>query len=266
MGEKLVRCVACVWKCGKRFVNARRTAVLFAAFVGLFLWTAYLTVDGLVTGPELLLVAAAATGALAASLWAMYTQAETVSEAKSRFYLDAFMDGLEQAATMLEDDWTNNRLRWTAAARILCQCEKIEPLITNKDHKNLVQIKRDAYRHRFGAILQVHDRDQRASFFCGASPTLSLDSAAELVAAKLSIGRPPNITETSLHVIWRFARFPDDYDEPLKTKFTAKEMERLALINPDLHEYLDFWDNHIAAGGQIHELPTPRQREGEPSP
>lgn len=194
--------------------------------------------------------------------FAQFFQTQMSAEARvraerSRFYLDSFIKGAEQGTSMLENE-PPTRENWIAIARILATARSIEYLITEKEHRDVLEIYRVQYRNRIAACL-----DRPVADFFGVTGNSS-ERLEDL--ARLSYPRGRRILhhdEGAIFTIWDFAEFPDDYDDPVPSlrRFSARQLRRLQLTNPNLFAYLSFIDQHDILPGSVRARSTPRARE-----
>jgi hypothetical protein len=102
-------------------------------------------------------------------------------------------------------------------------------------------------------------------FFYGApGETQNIDEAARYATASEN-GRPQirNIPERILRVIWDFAQFPTDYEDPISGTqgFSEDELQRHEnhTLWPGLFEYLQHKKSHTSISGQLRQ----KQREND---
>lgn len=182
---------------------------------------------------------AAGGGALATAggvLIALGTFIRRGEDDRSKFYLENALQGIERAYGLLEDG-NNDRGTWILAARILARTIRLTANITVAAHLETFEIIKDDYRAQFHDILKAGSWDI-AAFFMGSSEHLeALEAALE---RQNESEEPLNIPEEALVTIYEFARYPDDYDDPLGRKFTHQELLRLRLIFRSLYRYVLF--------------------------
>ena len=109
------------------------------------------------------------------------------------------------------------------------------------------------YRGVFGNVL-----DRSASFFYGVDKEDSpIDEAASQSTGRTSrAGRTVTssvryLSEKALRAVWEAAQWPEDFDDPLTQSFSADERDRLIVIYPGLHEYLEHQDRWHSASGHL---------------
>ena len=175
---------------------------------------------------------------------------------QSKFLLEKSLIGFDHSIKLLANR-NNNRSKWISAARTLQQSLEISTKITEDEHKNILQIETDRYRHQLWEILNPYDEKITPAFFYGANdPSLDIDEAARQATIPRS-GEPLSrfssthyLSEQSLCTIWNFMRFPEDYVDLACNKFSLEEIEKLRLKHPPLHEYLKHKCTYSSIGGQ----------------
>ena len=153
------------------------------------------------------------------------------------------MDAWEEAYKLLHDD-NNDRVTWVTAARALERGSRMANGITEEVHQDARDVQRDRYRNLFSRILGCDNPDIKGAFFYGAPDSIdNIDDAAGH-STKRQDERPQilNIPESVLKIIWDFAQFPKDYEDPLSNKksFSDDDLNKHvnAIIWPGLFEYL----------------------------
>lgn len=180
---------------------------------------------------------------------------------RSKFLLEQSLAGFEHTVNLLGDR-NNDRRKWISAARILQQSLELSKRITEDEHKSILQIEMDRYRHQLWGILNPYDEQVTPAFFYGANdPSLDIDEAARQSSLPKS-GEPPGrlssvhgLSEQSLFAIWNFMEFPEDYADPLHNTFSQEQIERLRLQHRPLHDYLKHKHTHRPVAGKLHKFP-----------
>ncbi|QFS51017.1 hypothetical protein [Nostoc sphaeroides] len=178
----------------------------------------------------------------------------------SKFFLEESLSGFNHTVELLRDR-NNNRLKWISAARILQQSLYLSKKITEEEHKSILQIETDRYRHQLWEILNPNDKHITAAFFygvrdtsldiCEAAKESSIPKVGELQSRFSSIH---NLSEESLFVIWNFMKFPEDYADPLSQKFSKGQTEELRLHHRPLYDYLEHKRNYQSINGKLFNL------------
>jgi hypothetical protein len=116
---------------------------------------------------------------------------------RSKFLLEHSLAGFEHTVNLLCNR-NNDRRKWISAARILQQSLELSKRITENEHKSILQVEMDRYRHQLWEILNPHDEKITPAFFYGASDTsLDIDEAARQSSLPKS-GEPPG-RRSSVH-------------------------------------------------------------------
>ena len=217
-----------------------------------------LTASGLSTGNGHAVSAGAVLMACASSIWTVKSWMEQTREQSSKFHLENFLNGIETAYNLLKDG-NSSKVNWITAARILSRCENLSKRITHPAHRDVLEIMRDKYRHRFGQI--IAGPHISPSFFFGVDKNLALkEAASEATKNQMVVNsndekrQHPETTEIpreAVYQIWKHAKFPKDYTEPLQDSFSDSEKLSLSFIYPSLHEWIKFTDEHIYFNGKV---------------
>jgi hypothetical protein len=243
----------------------------FATFLKFWAWTATAVAVVFVSAGLFLLfvsdeqwsrVLPAASGAVAAAgvflalTGHLFTQARDVSEARDKrsfFYLESCIKAYDEARELLADG-NNDRATWIAAGRALGHAKALSKDVKQDAHVRVLELHRLKYRSFFAGCLT----DKTAAFFYGAKdPSESVDKAAGAHTAPTkragrTVSSTINALETkSIHAVWEAAQWPDPYEDPLGTDFTAEEKWRLIVLFPGLHEYLEHMDTYASASGNV---------------
>ena len=235
--------------------------MLFFVIFTLFI-TAMTAIAALIYNNPAVGAVSAAFAALSGMFITLLLQEKRFQEQQSLFYLNSYTDGVEQAS-MLLGDGNNDRVTWLAAARILARCREIEPMITESGHKNWLKIRKDEYRQRFGYILGVGNPNATLAFFYGVDPSISSTTEAAAASSKRGHDHTTHLRqldEGSIHEIWKFADFPDDYDDPIETRFSSDELEKLKFGFHGLYTFLQHKDAFSTSGGEVRERTKKRKR------
>jgi len=179
---------------------------------------------------------------------------------RSKFLLEQSLSGFNHAVGILGDG-NNDRRTWISAARILQQSLELSKRITENEHKSILQIEMDRYRHQLWEILNPDDERITPAFFYGVSDSnLDIHEAAKKSSLP-TLGEPRGrlssihtLSEQSLLVIWNFMEFPEDYAEPLHDTFSREQIERLRLRHRPLYEYLEHKQTYHPVAGKLHKL------------
>ena len=173
----------------------------------------------------------ATAGSVLTALGIFLRQSE---DATSRFYLEQSSAAIEKAYGLLSDG-NNNRDTWVLAARILAQSKALHDLITTPEHKVVLDIYKDDYRARFSNLLKADIRGNAAFFF--GSPVYD-EPVADAIARQEKNNQLMSIPESALSVVYEFARYADDYAEPLPGEFTTEQLRSMKLVYPSLFTFI----------------------------
>lgn len=153
-------------------------------------------------------------------------------EVTSEEYLKNSVILLERAYTVLADlddgGWPKNkRMNWLAAARFLKASENLSDLITEETHKRVYKENLEYWRAR------LHDLIMPSQLRQTGFPPEYFAEKAEHFLAHSDRTRPP-LSLKSVAVLYRFVRWPKDYEDPLASepKFTADEIEKMCSFGP----------------------------------
>ncbi|MGB5595242.1 MAG: hypothetical protein WBM32_00205 [Crocosphaera sp.] len=177
----------------------------------------------------------------------------------SKFFLEQSLSGIKYAVELLSDR-NNDRGKWISAARTLQQSLEVSKKMTENEHKIILQIELDRYRHQLWQILNPNDENITAAFFYGANdPNLDVHEAAKQSSLP-KVGEPQgqlsslhNLSEQSLFVVWNFMEFPENYADPLRNTFSKGQIEKLRLRHRPLYEYLQHKQTHHSIAGKLYE-------------
>lgn len=162
----------------------------------------------------------------------------------SKFFLEQSLAGFGHTVNLLNDR-NNDRRKWISAARILQQSLELSKRITENEHKSILQIEMDRYRHQLWEILNPYDERITPAFFYGVNDSsLDIHEAAKQSSLP-TVGEPQDrlssvhsLSEKSVFVIWSFMEFPENYADPLRDTFSQEHIERVRLQHRPLYEYL----------------------------
>lgn len=179
---------------------------------------------------------------------------------RSKFFLEQSLAGFENTINLLNDR-NNDRIKWISAARILQQSLELAKRITENEHKSILEIQMDQYRHQLWEILNPYNERITPAFFYGVNDSsLDIQEAAKQSSLP-TVGEPQDrlssvqsLSEKSLFVIWSFMKFPENYADPLDHTFSQDEIERLRLQHPPLYKYLKHKQMYHPAVGKLHKL------------
>ncbi|HZH26653.1 MAG TPA: hypothetical protein VEY95_05660 [Azospirillaceae bacterium] len=246
--------------------NAETLIFILFALIGLGLCIAGLNLQN-----TYMISAAAVSAAFAASTWSVRSSLIQDREKISQFYLDRFIEGVEAAHDLLKDG-NASRVNWISAARILSNCEDLSKNVTHAPHRDVIKMKTEEYRHKFGRI--IAGPHITPSFFFGVDPGLPLDEAAKEASKNQirtrsadSIWPPPESKELppeAIYQIWRFAKFPKNYDDPLENRFSEDEKRSLRISYPALHDWINFRDNNKYYAGKRYQMERNQKTSSPP--
>lgn len=130
-----------------------------------------------------------------------------VEERRSLFNLDAAKRAYKQAIELLSDQ-VNDRDLWYRAARLVEQANHLARDITVTNHKIDLEISQVEYRAFFEDLFN----GKSASYFYGGYDGESLDEAARLSSVSISSGGHSALEESSMHILWMAAQWPDEFE------------------------------------------------------
>lgn len=153
-------------------------------------------------------------------------------ESVSESYLTNSITLLERAYIVLADvddsGWpSNKRMNWLASARFLKASENLSNLITEDVHKRIYKEHLEYWRAR------LHDLIMPSQLGHNGFPPNYFADKAEHFLAYSGRTRPP-LALKSVAVLYRFVRWPKDYEDPLKdeSRFTSEEIEEMRTFGP----------------------------------
>lgn len=217
-------------------------------------------VVGVTTGKESIFVVSGTFAAIFAVISTVDQSREKDKIEQSKTYLDTFLQGVDNAISLIETSEAGNqrRIKWIAAARALIQCMEIEEKIDYQPHKKIIEIKKLGFRGRILHLFDIHP----VNYYFGLDSDFTGNISAAAHAARAN--KISDIPEDALVAFWSFGKFPTDYqaNDPLKKmpEFTKAEMHHFDMIYPKLFSYLNFRDhNHYFASGVQPRTP-PKER------
>jgi len=153
-------------------------------------------------------------------------------ESVSETYLNNSITLLERAYLVLSDlDDTglpkNKRINWLASARFLKAGESLSGLITEDAHKRIYKEHLEYWRARLHDLIMPSQLGN-----VGFTPNYFAERAEHLLAYS-GRTRPP-LALRSVALLYRFVRWPRDYEDPLKgeSSFTLEEIEKMNSFGP----------------------------------
>ncbi|MCW2240792.1 hypothetical protein [Azospirillum canadense] len=113
--------------------------------------------------------------------------------------------------------------------------------LTSRPHagtaKVVLEILKDDYRVRFANVLKMDVHGQAAFFF--GSPVHN-ESVSAAIDRQEDNNQLMHIPESALSVIYEFARYPADYNEPLPSKFSNEQLKSLKMLYPSLFTFVAY--------------------------
>lgn len=193
--------------------------------------------------------------AVGALIWQIRSSVLEGRLRRSEFCLREVIAAFEEAHKLLHDG-NNDRVTWIAAARIIEKGQQIEAGVTHPSHRDVMEIQKDRYRRAFADVLGFNNPDISAGFFYGAALERNdVDDAARAsTARKDGRHRLASIPESVLFSIWRFAQYPDEYQDPLpKRRFAEEQVESgtMRVMWPGLTEYLEHIRRFDSINGKL---------------
>jgi len=188
------------------------------------------------------------------------------------FYLEKTISGYQNALEILTREIngkrTNRRVAWIAAARVLQDSDNLSKKIVSKLHIEAHYIYKNKYRLLIGGLLEFDNSGERLqpSFWYGGDSSLAIDEAAKQSTTKEAGGIPrlEYIPEKAIYLIWSFAQFPKNYEDPLDSagEFTNKTIRFMeAALNPGLAQYLKHQDTYFSIDGALTLRNPPKKRK-----
>jgi hypothetical protein len=177
---------------------------------------------------------------------------EEVAERRSLFNLTSSIEAYGRAQQLLASHG-NVRATWIEAGRLLGHAKVIGAGVTIEAHQRVLEFNRLQYRTFFSELIQ----DKPGGYFYGVSNYGSLEEAAKASTAPAEIDgvshRSPTrqLAEESVHAVWEAGRWPEPFIDPLGSKFTTEEKEKLSIQAPGLLQYLMYQDQWRSAGGSL---------------
>jgi hypothetical protein len=147
----------------------------------------------------------------------------------SKDYLESASDLIEKAYEVLNDRDDagrprNSRINWLTAARLLRKSEEIAKRITDRSHVEIWKEKIEYWRGKFHDLIFPSTAGFPSSYYAEKPEHLYgwLDDDQEPLSVK------------SLAVLYRFVRWPEGHDDPLKneTGFSDEEIHKMAMFGP----------------------------------
>jgi hypothetical protein len=179
---------------------------------------------------------------------------------RSKFFLEQSLAGFEHTINLVSDG-NNNRRKWISTARILQQSLELSKRITENEHKSILQMEMDRYRHQLWEILNPYNEQITPAFFYGASDSsLDINEAAKQSSLP-TVGEPQDrfssvhsLSDKSLFIIWSFMEFPENYADPLHKTFSQEQIKKLKLQHQPLYKYLEHTHKYHSVAGKLHKL------------
>lgn len=211
-------------------------------------WQSHLSTKNYTLGLTLFLVAsaialvaareftgAAAIGATAGVFSVLFTFAASRSRSTSEFYLKEAKESIDEAHDLLRDTFFD-RSDWVMAARIVRRASMLADRISEEDHRLAFDLWKDVYRKKFLEMLLADGTiDHAPNFFDGAATW-----GGALEKQRESAGRLINIPEPIIKAIYEFAKYPENYIDPIRRDeaFTDEELESLDVLMPAMAGYI----------------------------
>ena len=149
---------------------------------------------------------------------------------ESKTYLDKSVEYADKAYQILggeKGQLTQDRMAWVSAARIIKRTIRLSENITINAHKNIYEAERDFQRHNFLELLGFNERNCIDFYHLAGS-----DDLRKFLEGK----KPENkgfqhamVPHQFFATVYRFAKFPENYDDPLTSEKGLNE-EELELI------------------------------------
>lgn len=149
----------------------------------------------------------------------------------SEDYLEHALNLLEKSYDALmplnEDGYPKqSRIAWLTSARLLRASEQTAERIPEMHHRHIYDEQKEYWRGRFYDLLKPDDDGLPSKYFAEKPEHMSGYMPDEVEHEPLS--------EKSLGVLYRFVRWPQGLEDPIKDepKFSAEEIEKMELFGP----------------------------------
>lgn len=191
--------------------------------------------------------------ALAGNLLTQGKNAADTAEKRSLFYLESAGKAYEQARSLLVGE-NNDRATWIEAARCLGHAQSLAGEITVDAHRRVLELNSLKYRSFFQDLLA----SKPATFFYGVSEADSLDAAARGSTAgeerngRITTSTLKELDEASIRAVWEAAKWPENYQDPMGSRFDEAEVHKLLVLFPELHRHLEHRRQWRSASGQLY--------------
>jgi hypothetical protein len=147
----------------------------------------------------------------------------------SKDYLESASDLIEKAYEVLNDRDDagrprNSRINWLTSARLLRKSEEIAKRMTDRSHLQIWKEKLEYWRGRFHDLIYPDAAGFPSSYYA---------EKPENLFAWSDDDREP-LSLKSLAVLYRFVRWPEGHDDPLKSdaEFSDEEIHKMATFGP----------------------------------
>lgn len=179
---------------------------------------------------------ASALAATASALAVLFTFAGQKAKETSRSYLEEAKSGISVAYDVARQS-QYDRVAWVLAARMISRAQVLSRHITETEHARAFELWVDVYRNRFLELLLADQDAAMGSRFFGNAENWEEALNRQREAGGLLICLP----EPVLRAVYTFARYPDDYDDPVGfgDRFSDSEIQELRRRMPALAAYVE---------------------------
>lgn len=191
-------------------------------------------------------------------VWQIIATYRDRQQRNSAFRLDSALYAFNQASELLSDG-NNDRVTWIAASRAVERGLRIAEGIACQEHQDLYEVRLDRYRQIFGDFLGYDNPEKSAVFFYGDTTGVrDIDDAAVRSTQRID-GLPKllSIPEPTLRVIFLFAQFPENYEDPISRdkRFSGDEVHDAATrtLWPGLIGYIRHLRRDVSVTGTLQE-------------
>jgi hypothetical protein len=147
----------------------------------------------------------------------------------SKDYLESATDLVEKAYNILNNPGgdglpKNSRIHWLTSARLLRKAQQIARLITEQSHRGIWEEKQEYWRGRFHDLIFPNS--------AGFPSTYYAEKPEHLFGWSMDEREP--LSMKSLVVLYRFIRWPEGIEDPLKDEgdFTTEEIQKMTFFGP----------------------------------
>ena len=170
------------------------------------------------------------TGILIAATLAVISLFYTINRNQSSDYLEKSLQFFKESFDIIYDldehgIPKNNRLNWLTASRLLLTAQKLGTRITEPAHKEIFLESREYWRAKFYALLNPSNEGFPEDYYA--------EKVKHMACSYSAYDREP-LAEKSLAIMYRFLKWPSDYQDPAYdvTNFTDDEIDKMVTFGP----------------------------------